>query len=234
MVRGMSLALAGSFLVGFGGWLVAGGAPVGKPAGGVAVDAEKKTIVIDAKVAPRKLEHLKGEIYPLEVIATLPYPKGKKAHETIVTVDVTPSQVHRAIESLGLKPGRPVMGADKEAPQGPEFDVFLEFAGDDGEPKRVSIDKCMVDRKTGKAFPKTVKWRFTGSKMIQTDPNKKDLSYGADESGTLMVIFPVSDSTVMQTNLTMEFEKYMKLETNPKVLPKEGTPVKLILQSIGK
>ena len=66
------------------------------------------------------------------------------------------------------------------------------------------------------------------------DPNKKDLSYGADDSGTLLVIFPVSDLTVMQTNLTMEFEKYMKLETNPKVLPKEGTPVKLILQAVGK
>src|SRR5436190_12475909 len=91
---------------------------------GLVVDKEKKTITIDAKVAPRKLEHLKGEIYPLEVIATLPHPKGKKAHETVVTIEVAPSLVHKAIESLGIKPGAPVMGGDKE-PQGPEFDVFL-------------------------------------------------------------------------------------------------------------
>ncbi len=201
---------------------------------GIKIDKDKKTITIDAKIAPRKLEHLKGEIYPLEVIATLPHPKGKKAHETIVNIDVAPSAVHKAVESLGLKPGTPVMGESKDPPQGPEFDVFLEIAGPDGEAKRVSIDKCMVDRKSGKPFPKTVKWRFTGSKMVQLDPNKKDLTYGADDSGTLMVIFPVSDLTVMQTNLTMEFEKYMKLETNEKVLPKVGTPVKLILQAIGK
>ncbi|MEI7684556.1 MAG: YdjY domain-containing protein [Planctomycetota bacterium] len=225
MLRGISIAAA---------LLTAVLSVSGGDAPGIKVDKDKKTITIDAKVAPRKLEHLKGEIYPLEVIATLPHPKGKKAHETIVTVEVAPSLVHKAIESLGLKAGAPVLGESKEPPQGPEFDVFLEIVGEDGEPKKVSIDKCMVDRKTGKAFPKTVKWRFTGSKMVQPDPNKKDLAYGADESGTLMVIFPVADATVMQTNLTMEFEKYMKLETNPKVLPKEGTPVKLILQSIGK
>ena len=46
----------------------------------------------------------------------------------------------------------------------------------------------------------------------------------------LIVIFPVTNMTVMQTNLTMKYEKYMKLETNTKVLPKEGTPVKLVLE----
>lgn len=208
-------------------WALAGSAP------GIKVDKDKKTVTIDAKVAPRKLEHLK-EVYPLEVIATLPHPKGKKAHETIVTVDVSPSDVHKAIESLGLKPGAPVMGESKTPPQGPEFDVYLEFVGPDGEAKRVSIDKCMVDKRTGKPFPKTVKWRFTGSKMVQPDPTKKDLAYGADESGTLMVIFPVSDQTVLQTSLTMAEEKFMKLETNPKALPKERTPVKLVLQALGK
>lgn len=228
MIRGLSILTVVSLLLTLAAHGLGGDVP------GIKVDKDKKTITIDAKIAPRKLEHLKGEIYPLEVIATLPHPKGKKAHETIVTVDVIPSQVHKAVESLGLKPGAPVLGESKEPPQGPEFDVFLEFTGDDGEPKKVSIDKCMVDKKSGKAFPKTVKWRFTGSKMVQPDPNKKDLAYGADESGTILVIFPVADTVVMQTNLTMEFEKYMKLETNTKVLPKEGTPVKLILQSIGK
>jgi len=202
-------------------------------ASAIKVDRERKTITIDARVAPRRLEHLK-EGYPLEVIATLPHPRGKKAHETVVTIEVTPSAIHKAIESLGLKPGTPVMGGDKEVPQGPEFDVFLEVPGPGGEARKVSIDKCMLDNRTGKPFPKTVKWRFTGSKMVQPDPTKKDIVYGADESGTLMVIFPVSDQTVLQTNLSMEYEKFMKLETNPKVVPKEGTSVKLILQALGK
>ncbi len=54
--------------------------------------------------------------------------------------------------------------------------------------------------------------------------------YGADLSGTLISIFPVTNETVFQTNLTMKEEKYVKLETNKKLLPKEGTAVKLILE----
>ncbi len=201
--------------------------------GGIVVDKDKRTITIDCKIAPRKLPNL-DKVYPLEVIACWPHPKGKKAHETIVTFEVKPSEVHKALESLGLKPGAPVMGESKNEPAGPALKVYLEFADESGAPKKISIDKAMVDSRNGKPFPKTVEWRFTGSVQTQPDPNKADKVYGADESGTLMVIFPVSNQTVMQTNLTMEFERFMKLETNPKTLPKEGTPVKLILEAASK
>ena len=202
---------------------------------GIVVDKEKKTITFDAKIAPRKLEYLKGEVYPLEVIATWPHPKGKKAHETIVVTDVLPSDVHKALESLGFKAGKPVMGGENEIPEGPEFNIYLGIP-EAGEIKKVSIDKCMVDIKSGKTFPKDIKFRFTGSALVQEDPNKPDLTYGADSksSGTFMAIFPVTDKTVFQTSLSMKYEKFLKLETNPKVVPKEGTPVKLILQATGK
>jgi len=59
----------------------------------ITVDKEKRTITLDAKIAPRKLEHLKGEIYPIEVIACWAHPKGEKAHETVVTnPDVLPKE----------------------------------------------------------------------------------------------------------------------------------------------
>src|ERR1017187_5932308 len=79
---------------------------------GIVVDKPAKTITINAKIAPRKLQHLKGEIYPLEVIATWAHPKGKKAHETIVTIDdsIKPSEIHKALESLGLKAGTAARG----------------------------------------------------------------------------------------------------------------------------
>ncbi|MBW3537209.1 MAG: FAD-binding protein, partial [Actinobacteria bacterium] len=75
---------------------VGGGGKEAKPENGITVDKEKKTITIDAKIAPRKLPHLK-EVYPIEVVASLPHPKGKKAHETVVTLEVNPSEVHKAI-----------------------------------------------------------------------------------------------------------------------------------------
>ncbi len=196
---------------------------------GVRVDRDKRTVIIDARVAPRKLPHLK-EVYPIEVIACWPHPKGKKAHETVVTIEAKPSAVHKALVGLGLTPGKPVMGESKDPPQGPEVNIYLEITGPDGEPKRVPIDRTLIDMRNKKPFPKSVRWRFTGSVMSQPDPTKDEKVYGADLTGTLIAIFPVTDQTVFQTNLTMEYEKFLKLQTNPAVLPKEGTAVKLVLE----
>jgi hypothetical protein len=201
-----------------------------KKATGVTVDKGKRLVKIDAKIAPRKLPHLKGEIYPIEVIACWAHPKGKKAHETIVTIEATPSAVHKALESLGIKPGTPVMGGEKEVPQGPEVIVYIEVPAPDGGVKKVTMDKALIDSKTQKPFPKSVKFRFTGSVMSQPDPNDKKTVYGADLTGTLAAIFPVTNQTVMQTNLSMQYEKFMKLETNTKILPKEGSEVKLVIE----
>jgi hypothetical protein len=200
-----------------------------KESKGVVVDKEKRTITIDAKIAPRKIDDPRyKEIYPIEVVACWPFPKGQKAHETVVTIEALPSAVHKGLVELGLKPGKPVVGDVDEKPDGPTVNIFLEFPGPDGEPKRVPIEKTMIDPK-GKNLPK-MQWRFTGSVMSQPDPNKPEEVYGADLTGTLIAIFPVTNQTVFQTNFTMKEEKYVKLETDKKLLPKEGTDVKLILE----
>jgi len=197
---------------------------------GLSVDQEKRTVTIPAKIAPRKLEYLKGEVYPIEVIGCWPHPRGKKAHETVITFEVSPLEIHKAVLSLGLKPGKPVMGEGPKPPEGPEVALYLLVPQPDGSQKKLGMDKVLVDSRTGAAFPKSVKFRFTGSAMTQPNPEKEEKVYGADLSGTLAVIFPVTDQTVFQTNLTMKEEKYMKLETNTKTLPPEGTAVKLVIE----
>lgn len=193
----------------------------------VEVDKDKKAVYVACTVAPRKLPNL-AEVYPLEVVASLPAPEGKKAHETVVVFSAKPSEVHAALESLGLKPGKPARGEGAVA-EGPELKVSLEVPGANGQMKRVPIEKVMVDRKTGKALPK-LKWFFTGSVMKQPDPNKPEKVYGADQSGTLIALFPVTDETVIQTSLTMKEEPLIKLETDKTILPKEGTEVKLVIE----
>jgi hypothetical protein len=195
---------------------------------GFTVDKEKRLVRIDAKIAPRKLEYLKGAAYPIEVIACWPHPRGKKAHETVVTVEALPSAVHQALVQFGLKPGTPVMGQSKQPPQGPECKLYLEIP-EGGTTRRVSMDKTLMDDRTGKPFPKSVTWRFTGS-VLSDDPATGKKVYGADMTGTLITIFPVTNQAVFQTNLTMEYEHLMHLETNRKLLPKEGTPVKLVIE----
>jgi hypothetical protein len=195
-----------------------------KAAGGVEVDKEKKTVTIPAKVAPRKIDDPRyTEIYPVEVIATAPFPKGQKAHETVVTVDVTPSHVHKALESLGLKPGKPAVGEEAEA-EGPELKISLLLPGG----KSVPIERTLMDKKTGKTMP-PLKWRFTGSAMKQPDPNKPDQVYGADVANNLITIFPVTADVVIQSNLTLKEASLIKMETNKTVLPAPGTDVKLVI-----
>ena len=198
-----------------------------KSAEAIKVDKEKKTVTIACKIAPRKLPNL-SEVYPIEVIASLAAPKGQKAHETVVTFDAKPSDIHKALEGLGLKAGKPAKGEGAEA-VGPEVKIFLELPGAGGLAKRLPIEKTLVDRKTGKTMP-TLKWTFTGSISKQIDPNKPDKVYAADSTGTLIAIFPVTDETVFQTNLTMKDEPLIKLETNAKVLPEVGTDVLLVIQ----
>jgi hypothetical protein len=198
------------------------------PPAGIKVDADKKAVVIDAKVAPRKLPKF-DHVYPIEVVACWPDPKGKKAHETVVTIDVNPSDVHKALESVGLKPGKPARGEGTEA-AGPEVKVSLEIP-DGGGTKKVSIHRFLIDPKTKQPFPKDVKFRFTGSVKTKPDPTKPDEVYGADLTGTLIAIYPVTDETVCQTSLTMKDEKYLKLDVDNTLLPKEGTAVKLIIEA---
>ena len=194
---------------------------------GIRVDAAKKAVVIDARVAPRKLpQH--DKVYPIEVVACWPDPKGKKAHETVVTIDVKPSDVHKALESLGLKPGKPARGENTEA-AGPEVKVSLEVP-DGGGTRKLSIHRFLIDPKTKQPFPRDVTFRFTGSVMSKPDP-AGPAEFGADVNGTLIAIYPVTDETVLQTSLTMKDEKHLKLDVDPAVLPREGTPVKLIIEA---
>ena len=196
----------------------------------IVVDWDKRTITVPAKIAPRKIDDPRyKEIYPIEVIACWPFPKGQKAHETVVTIEAKPSDVHKALEALGLKPGKPVLGEAPQAPQGPAVAVYIEVPRPDDKPQRLPIEKVLLDPKTNKPMPR-VQWRFTGSVLSKPDPNKEEKVYGADLTGTLIALFPVTDQTVFQTNLTMKEEKYVKLETNKKLLPKEGTPVRLVLE----
>jgi hypothetical protein len=214
--------------------------PAFKPAAGITVDPVKKTVSIDAKVAPRKLPHL-AETYPIEVIACWGYLKdpkpgeksGKKSHETVVTIDVLPSDVAKAIESLGLKPGKPAVGVDAKS-EGPEVNIFIEVPQGSGEPKRLTMDKFLIDPKTKKGMPKGIKFHYTGSALTKGTPDKPESKYGADTSGTLIMLFPVDADTVFQSSLTMKEEKFLKMEVNKEVLPKEGDPVKLVIAVVEK
>lgn len=196
--------------------------------GVLTVDKASRTLTIQAVVAPRKLPHLQ-EIYPLEVIATYPSPLGQKAHETVINfADVRPSSVQKALMELGLKPGQPAKGEGARA-EGPQVLLLLEFTDPQGKNQRMPIEKMLADRRTGQLLP-PLTWHFTGSALKQPDPEKDDKVPGADLTGTLISLFPVTDETIFQSSLTLKDEGMLKLEIVKGLLPAEGKPVKLIIQ----
>jgi hypothetical protein len=88
----------------------------------------------------------------------------------------------------------------------------------------------MVFRDSGKPIPE-LRWHFTGSSLKQPDPEKDDRAYAADLTGTLITLLPVTDETVIQSHLTLRDETAFKLETDKKLLPKEGAPARLIIEA---
>jgi len=194
----------------------------------VTIDKVKRTVSVPCRVAPRKLASLK-EIYPLEVIATYPAPRGQKAHETVLIFETKPSDVHAALVSIGLKPGKPAVG-EGVIGTGADLRLLLEVPGAAGKPRLIPMEKLMLDRRTGKTLP-VLNWHFTGSVMRKLDPTKDELTYGADATGTLISLLPVTDETVVQLHLGLEDGKLLTLDTNKDLLPPEGTEVKLIIQA---
>ena len=108
--------------------------------------------------------------------------------------------------------------------------ISLELPSAGGKPRIIPIEPAMIDVRTGKHMP-PLKWHFTGSAMRQPDPDKPAKVYGADLTGTLISIYPVTDETVFQSNLTMNEESLLRLDTNKNMLPPEGTAVKLRIEA---
>src|SRR5437763_16746361 len=100
IMRRMPAAVAATLLV----YLSVPAADKGE-AGSVAVDQARRTVVVDARIAPRKVDDPRyREIYPIEVIACWPFPRGQKGHDTVVTIDARPNADHPAPHRRGRHP----------------------------------------------------------------------------------------------------------------------------------
>ena len=60
--------------------------------------------------------------------------------------------------------------------------------------------------------------------------DSEEVEFGADASGTLIFLFPMDKETVFQSSLSGNDGKLLKLEITKDALPKEGDPVKLVIE----
>ena len=172
-----------------------------------------------------------------EVMRWTPSPPSKDLAETAQRLGRTMAFTARQPPGLGLwalelRANGDFLGQVGLFPvegKGPEVEIFLEIATESGKAKRIPIEEAMIDTKSGKPVPR-LKWHFTGSALKQPDPEKDDKVYGADLTGTLITVFPVTDDCVVQSGLAFKDQDKLKLEVNKKLVPKEGTPLKLVIK----
>ena len=67
--------------------------------------------------------------------------------------------------------------------------------------------------------------------MKQPDPEKDDQVYAADLTGTLITLLPGDRRDGLPEPPDDEGRAVFKLETDTKLLPKEGTAAKLVVQA---
>lgn len=108
-------------------------------------------------------------------------PDSGKDYEALAVAYVKPSDVHRALEFVGMKPGRPVdFAANQFWPKGERVFVTFEWQ-QPGHPgiTKVRAEELLINTRTAKTLPKTG-LVFTGSFWIQPDDAHKKPLYAAD------------------------------------------------------
>ncbi|MDZ4754824.1 MAG: YdjY domain-containing protein [Phycisphaerae bacterium] len=167
---------------------------------------------------------------------------GTRDHESLVTVECKPSDVHAALLLLGLEPGAPGRWRyDQESvqvvpPRGPAIEVRIRYLLRSVEGAAIAHEVHVLEwirGIDGRSFPAS--WVFAGSAIA---PNPKSLGpgehYVADYSGSLVGLVTFGDEVIAATAVIpdlIEFET-ANWEAFSERMPPEGTPATLVLRIV--
>ena len=194
------------------------------------INEKEKKIVLKGQISKALGEYeaeLKGSV---EYIVTGPV---GKVYESIVAVDASAKEVYRAVEKLGVKPGKPhSYDEEKEKdvpPTGTTFLISVEWE-EDGKTKKVRADELIRNVKTNKPLP-PVAWVYSGSRVIpDLDSEDEDavIPY-AFMSDHIVALRQFDGSALFQNPLPESLEENI-YKKNDDVLPKLGTAIKMTIE----
>lgn len=174
---------------------------------------------------------------PLEFVM-IP-PDSGKDYEALAVAFVKPSDVHAALEFIGMKPGRPVNYAlDQYWPKGErvlinaEWDEHMEHPQEARAPRKfhVRVEDLILNANIRKPLPKTG-FVFTGSFWIKPRNGGKPV-YAADEQDSKSIAADYNDrSTVMDVpRQAPQSQVYGTQKLNPEYKLDAGQPMQFILE----
>ena len=200
--------------------------------GGVLVDRLGREVRVPAEVAI--------DVGWLEQIACS---RGTREHESLLVVDVPPSEIHAALMLIGLKPGRPGAWIFEEsetgtprvkriAPKGDSVEVRVAYQDSEGSSHDRPIAAWIIGSDGEETFP-SMPWVFGGSTFrTHTSAEGTTETYVADESGSLVGLVTFGDEVlgldiVISDQIAVDAAEW---EVNTAVIPTPGTSVQMILR----
>lgn len=179
------------------------------------LDKKRRAVIIDGEVCLRE-----GQ---LEMFAC---PKGTKEHESVVSLNCLPQEVHAGLLALGAKSGTPVKFDPEYAPAtGDIVDIYILWKDAEGKRHQVRAQEWIKHAKTQKAM--AFDWVFAGSGFWKDEETGK-MHYQADGGDFICVSnFPTAtlDLPVESSQANSELLFIAMTE----VIPPKGTKVRLVL-----
>jgi hypothetical protein len=188
-------------------------------------------LVLDSLIADRKAKRVEllgcataiGATDPLEFFIT-PASSGKD-YESLVIVWAKPSELHKALEFIGLKPGRPInFSTNHHWTRGPRVIVTFNYEG-----KSVRVEEMAIDTEQQKPLPLTG-MVFTGSFSHTDEEGKRHYAADVVDSKAIAPNYNDPVAVLDMPRRLAQSEVYGFQRPNPAHAIKLGTPVTVTIE----
>ncbi len=203
-------------------------APAKEPAAKDVIIKTLPGIVVDTKAREVRLE---GTVCLQEgALELFVCSEGTREHESVIVVKAKPSHVTFALALLGLPPGKPgfvTEGGAFSPPAGEVVTITARFTPKGGKQKEVPAWKLLRLSGMEEGLDRPFDWVYIGRP-------EADAMKAADREGTVVCIANFLEAVIDVPFESTSVNSNLAYEANPRVVPKPGTPVELIIRPTGR
>ncbi|MDA0322377.1 MAG: YdjY domain-containing protein [Verrucomicrobia bacterium] len=153
-------------------------------------------------------------------------------YEALAISFANPSDIDRALQFIGLKPGRPIdIDSFRMWPKGDQVALSMLLATDDSETREVGIEELLVDDRTKSTFQQGG-FLFVGSRQVPDPSNPDQKVYAADvlEPNSIAANYNESTTVLDVPTQRSKGEQYRHISRNPELHLEAGRLVVLKLK----
>jgi len=188
-------------------------------------DVKKKTVIIEGEI---KIRDSQGE--PIELLAAAV--GSDKMHETVFACDVKPSDLHKALVSVGLIPSSYGVQERDEIKDivGDKVAVWVEWTKDNAT-LRVRSEDLFLDARFDRPWERWG-WVFVGSLGPVQDPKTGQVTqvYRPNIEKSLIVNYHSPNTVLDNPRAVGAFDEIFL--TNSEFIPPVGTKVRLVFKPV--